>query len=50
MNIVILPLARYANTKSESIVIILFLLAVSSAFIIKTCTDFSPTFSEQAKK
>ena len=44
-----LLLARHANPKSESIVIILFLLPIFSVFIMKTCTDLSPTFSEQAQ-
>ena len=43
-------MGRHANTKSESIVIIVFLLTVFSVFITKTCTGFSQTFFEQAKK
>ena len=42
MNIVILLLARHANTKAESIVIIVFMLAFFSVFIMKT--GFSPVF------
>ena len=48
MNIVILLLTKHLNTKSESILIILFLLIVFSVFIMKTCTGFSPSFSEPA--
>ena len=36
MNLVILPSCRHANTKSESIVKILFLQTVVSVFIMKT--------------
>ena len=43
-------MARHANTKAEWIVIILFLLTIFSVFMIKTCTGFSPIFSEQEKK
>ena len=49
MNIVILLVARHANTKAESIVIILFLLTVFSVFIMKTCTDFSPSSLSKQK-
>ena len=49
MNIMILLLAKHANPKSESIVIILFLLSIFSVFIMKTCTGLSPIFSEQAQ-
>ena len=49
MNIGILLLAAHASTKAGSIGIISFPLTVFSVFMIKTCTNFSPTFSEQAK-
>ena len=49
MNIVILLLAGHANTKAESNGIISFPLTDFSVFIIKTYTDSSPTFPEQAK-
>ena len=42
-------LIKHSNTKSEWNAIILFLLTVFSVFIMKTCTNFSPTFSGQAK-
>ena len=41
-------LIRHANIKSEWIAIILFLLTVFLVFIMKTCTNFSPTFYGQA--
>ena len=40
-----LLLIRHANAKSKHIAIIVFLL---TAFSMKTCTNFSPTFSGQA--